>query len=178
MRISFTSSARIALALAEFCLLCGSLGGQARAQDLQTGLGRLYVRPMDNQLDVYLIDRIVKTRLPVVVSPNESRADCVMLLAPTNSESTAGVAKNDAGKSDHKFVLVDLHARRITWVTSVKTKDLSSLSGAAEKHLAATIVGGMQHDGAFCGGSPFATPTQNMEDRVKAFKPPMFNWDF
>jgi hypothetical protein len=149
----------------------------ARAQDAATGLGRIYFQPAPGQFDQFLAAEALREKLPVVVAGTQQTADCVMAWVggPTNLAIPVRTEKpGKPGKSAGQFVLVDLRGKSIVWGFRVRERPFDNLKDATERKLAAEVVGKLRHDGAFCGGSPFGTPMQNAEDRVKAFKPPVF----
>ena len=135
--------------------LCVLFAETIFAQDAATGLGRIYIRPMEGQFEEFLAAEIVKERIPAVVTGSVQSADCVM-----------GLEKNN-------LILVDRQHRALVWVFTIRTDDLIQ---AKEKKLATRVVRKMKQDGAFCGGMPFSAPSQSSSDRVKDFKPPFFNW--
>jgi hypothetical protein len=135
--------------------LCVLFAETIFAQDAATGLGRIYIRPMEGQFEELLAAEIVKERLPAVVTGAFQSADCVI-----------GLEKNN-------LMLVDRQNRTMVWVFTIRTDHLIAPKG---KKLAVRVIRKMKHDGAFCGGTPFNAPSQSSSDRVKDFKPPFFNW--
>lgn len=160
-----------------FILFVAYAGIPSFAQDPASGLGRIYIQPVENNLDRYLDTELVRQRLPVVVAHSQDQADCVMVWTPgaTNAGNTAA-ASASRSKITGNLALVDLQKRAVVWQTNVRSKDLGTLSPGAEKKLASQIVRKMHQNGAYCGGAAFSAPTQDAEDRIKAFKPPTFNW--
>jgi hypothetical protein len=144
-----------------------------RAQDVATGLGRIYFQPAPGQLDQFLAAEVLREKLPVILAGTEQTADCVMawVTGPANLEL---VPAKKPSKETGQFVLLDLHAKSVSWGLRLREEPFSEMKDKAERKLAAEVIGKMRHDGAFCGGAPFATPMQSAEDRVKGFKPPVF----
>ncbi len=148
-----------------------------------TGLGRLYIEPFGNNLDVLLTAEIIQERLPITTTRSAQDADCVLFWMPL-AESPPGkptpkpAAKLKPGtiKVEGNVALFDRQQKTLVWELSLTTMRFDDLSLSDEKKLASKIVHGMNQRGAYCGGAPFSAVAQNAADRTKAFKPPFFNW--
>ncbi len=148
-----------------------------------TGLGRLYIQPFGNNLDVLLTAEIIQERLPITPTRSSQDADCVLFWMPlAESVPSKPAAKPSAKLSPSKITvegnmaLFDRQQKTLVWEMSLTTKKFDDLSFSDEKKLASKIVHGMNQRGAYCGGAPFSAAAQNAADRTKAFKPPFFNW--
>lgn len=165
--------------LAWLCLLPLYCHGQSGV----TGLGRLYIEPFGNDLDVLLTTEIIHERLPITPTRSEQDADCVLFWMPlAESPPAKPMAKPSAKLSPSKIkvegsmALFDRQQKTLVWELSLTTKRLDELSMSDEKKLASKIVHGMSQRGAYCGGAPFSAAAQNAADRTRSFKPPFFNW--
>lgn len=152
-------------------------------QSVVTGLGRLYIEPFGNNLDVLLTAEIVQERLPITTTRAAQDADCVLFWIPlAESPPAKPTAKPSAKLSPSKIkvegnvALFDRQQKTLVWELGLTTKRFDELSLSDEKKLASKIVNGMSQRGAYCGGAPFSAAAQNAADRTKAFKPPFFNW--
>lgn len=143
-------------------LLTAALGS---AQDATTGLSRIYIQPFNGSFEKLLGFEIVHEHLPVMIVDSPKLADCVL-----------GWTKipEIAGRTD--FVLVDRQTRSVAWEFTVRAAGLTSQKRNAQQKVTARIVHSMTKAGAYCGGAAFSAPTQSADQRVKAFKPPTFNW--
>lgn len=138
---------------------------QVPAQDATTGLGRIYIQPFNGSLEKLLGFEIVRQHIPVVLVNAPKSADCVL-----GWTTVPGVA----GLTD--FVLVDRQTRAVTWEFSARAASLTSSKRNAPQKAATRIVHSLTKAGAYCGGAAFSAPSQSADERVKAFKPPTFNW--
>lgn len=138
---------------------------QGLAQDPATGLGRIYIQPFNGSFEKVLGFEIIRQHIPVVLVDSPKSADCVL-----GWTTVPGVA----GRTD--FVLVDRQTRAVTWEFSARAASLTSSKRNASQKATARIVHSLGKAGAFCGGAAFSAPTQSADQRVKAFKPPTFNW--
>jgi len=173
------SARRVINLLAWLCVLPLFCHGQSGV----TGLGRLYIEPLGNNLDVLLTAEIVQERLPITPTRSAQDADCVLFWMAL-AESQPGKPPNkppgklppSKTKVEGNMALFDRQQKTIVWELSLTTKKFADLSFSDEKKLASKIVHGMKQQGAYCGGAPFSAAAQNAHDRTKAFKPPFFNW--
>lgn len=148
-----------------------------------TGLGRLYIEPLGNNLDALLTAEIIQERLPITPTTSAQDADCILFWMPLAESQPAEAAAKPAAKPspskikvDGNMALYDRQQKSIVWELSLTTKKLEELSLNDEKKLASKIVHGMNQRGAYCGGAPFSAAAQNAADRTRSFKPPLFNW--
>jgi hypothetical protein len=148
-----------------------------------TGLGRLYIEPFGNNLDVLLTAEMIEERVPVTITRSAQDADCVLFWMPLAEPPPAKTAAKPSAKLSQSEIkvegdmaLFDREQKTLAWELSLTTKRLDELSLNDEKKLASKIVHGMNQRGAYCGGAPFSAAAQNAADRTKAFKPPFFNW--
>jgi hypothetical protein len=134
-------------------------------QDAASGLGRIYIQPVNGTVEKLLGFEMIQEHFPALVVDSAKSADCVL-----GSTTVPGVD----GRID--FVLVDRQTRSIAWEFSARSADLESSKGKRQEKVIAKMVHSLAHQGAFCGGAAFSAPSQNAAERVKAFKPPTFNW--
>ncbi|MGC2662381.1 MAG: hypothetical protein WA324_30825 [Bryobacteraceae bacterium] len=134
-------------------------------QDASTGLGRLYIQPVNGSFEKLLSFEILRQHLPVLLVESSKSADCVF-----GWTTVPGV------KDRTNFVLADRQARAITWEFSARSETLNSPKRNVERKATAQIVHSMAKSGAYCGGAAFSAPSQSADQRVKDFKPPTFNW--
>ncbi|HWF46910.1 MAG TPA: hypothetical protein VG168_07895 [Bryobacteraceae bacterium] len=138
---------------------------QVLAQDAATGLGRIYIQPVNGSFEKLLGFEIVHQHIPVVLVDSPKSADCVL-----GWTTVPGVA----GRTD--FVLVDRQTRAVTWEFSASEAKMTSSKRKVPQKVTAQIVHSLAKAGAYCGGAAFSAPTQSADQRAKAFKPPTFNW--
>jgi hypothetical protein len=165
--------------LALLCFLSFLCHGQSGV----TGLGRLYVEPFGNGMDVLVTAAIVQQGLPITTLRTPEEADCVLFWTPLAESSPSKSAAKPFGKLSQGKVkiegnmeLFDRQQQTLVWELSLTTKKFDDLSFSDEKKLAEKIVHGMNQRGAYCGGAAFNAPAQGAAERTKAFKPPFFNW--
>lgn len=148
-----------------------------------TGLGRLYIEPFGNNLDVLLTAEIIQERLPITTTRSAQDADCVLFWMPLAESPPAKPAARPSAKPSQSKIkvegnmaLLDRQQKTLVWELNLTTKRLADLSFSDEKKLASKIVHEMNQRGAYCGGAPFSAAAQNAHDRARGFKPPFFNW--
>ena len=149
------------------------------AQSGVTGLGRIYIEPFGNNLDVLLTAEMIQQRLPVTPTRSAQDADCVLFwmpLAESQPAKPAGKLSASKIRVEGNMALFDRQQKSMVWELNLTTKKFDDLSFSDEKKLASKIVHGMTQRGAYCGGAPFSAAAQNAADRTRAFKPPFFNW--
>jgi hypothetical protein len=153
----------------------------AHAQSPVTGLGRLYIEPLGNNLATLLTAQIIQQRLPITPARSEQDSDCVLFWIPLGEFSSGKTPKKPTGKVaqvkiEGNMAIFDRHESAVVWELNLSTAKFDDLSLADQKKLASKVVHGMNQQGAYCGGAPFSAPAQNAADRTRAFKPPFFNW--
>jgi hypothetical protein len=137
----------------------------AGAQDSGTGLGRIYIEPFNGSFEKLLKFEIIRQHVPVLIIDSPNSADCVLgWTAMPGAE----------GRTD--FVLVDRPTRSVTWEFRTRGANLESAKRGVPQKTSAQIVHSLSKAGAYCGGAAFSAPAQSADQRVKAFKPPTFNW--
>lgn len=180
----FGSSVRRVLWLAvQFLIGIAWLPVLGHSQSPVTGLGRLYIEPLGNNLVAIITAEIIRQRLPVTSTRSEKESDCILLWIPLPENLSGTTMKKAAAKKPPNMVkmegnmaIFDRQEKTIVWELNLITKQFDDLSLGEQEKLASKIVKGMKQRGAYCGGAPFSAAAQNAADRTKAFKPPTFNW--
>jgi hypothetical protein len=137
----------------------------AAAEDSGSGLGHIYIEPFNGSFEKLLKFEIVRQHIPVLVIDSAKSADCVL-----GWTAMPGVE----GRTD--FVLVDRQTRTVTWEFRTRGANLNSPKRNVPQKTSAQIVHSLSKAGAYCGGAAFSAPAESADQRVKAFKPPTFNW--
>src|SRR5271167_5027053 len=113
------------------CLLSPYCDGQSGV----TGLGRLYIEPFGNNLDVLVTAEIIQERLPITTTRSAQDADCVLFWMPlTESLPAKPAAKPSAKlptskiKVEGNMALFDRQQKTLVWELSLTTKKFDELS--------------------------------------------------
>lgn len=109
---------------------------------------KIFITPMDGQLDTYIAPEILKQKLPVIVVLDEADADYVLVGASSKADDkwyrTIGGGKE---KNEGMVRLLNVKAKTLVWIGEAGDRSLlGNTPKGAERKIAERIVKKMKKD--------------------------------
>ena len=127
-------------------LACGALAADSSV--LPKG-AKLFIAPMDGQLDGFLAPEIIKKKVPLVVVTEESQADYVLTGASIKADDKwYHVAFGGKDKNEGNVRLVSVKDKRLIWAAEAGDRSMwkGNWSRGGQRKVADRIISQMKKD--------------------------------